>query len=53
MAIACQLAKAGWWGGDPSVILKAPADVVMSAVHYANFVMEYERAVLEMNRGPA
>jgi hypothetical protein len=45
-----RLASAGWWGGDPEKILQAPADVVMAALQYEQFKIDYESAYVEMNR---
>lgn len=50
MTIALRLAKAGWWQGDPGKVLRAPANEVMAAVHYENFLPEYENAIIELNR---
>jgi hypothetical protein len=50
MTIALQLAKSGWWEGDPGRILKAPASEVMAAAQFENFLPEYERAVIDLNR---
>jgi hypothetical protein len=50
MVIALQLAKAGWWGGDPGKVLKAPTEEVLAAIQYEQFLPDYERAIIEMNR---
>lgn len=50
MAIALQLAKSGWWGGDPERILKARVDLVIGACQYVEFVNVFERTVVEINR---
>ncbi len=47
---ALRLAKGGWWGGDPGKIMKAPADEVMQAVAYDEFVSDYERAIYDLNK---
>ena len=45
------LAKAGWWGGDPVAVRKAPADEVLTALEYVEFSAEYERRTLLLNKG--
>ena len=50
LSIALRLAKAGYWNGDPSRVLKAPAGEVLAAVQYENFCGEYERAIVELNK---
>ena len=50
VGVALRLAKAGLWGGDPEKILKAPAEMVMAALHYEVFTADYERAVYDLNR---
>lgn len=50
LGIALRLAKAGWWQGDPGRTLKAPADEVMAAIQYENFLSEYEQVSLEINK---
>lgn len=50
LGIALRLARKGYWGGDPGVILKMPTDVVLAAVQYENFLADYEAAYVELNR---
>lgn len=50
LGIALRLAKAQWWQGDPGRILKSPADEVMAAIQYENFLADYERMTYELNR---
>lgn len=49
--MACQLAKAGWYGGDIGRIMRAPVDEVIAALRYDEFVVHYERAAYEINKG--
>jgi hypothetical protein len=49
-AIALRIAKEGLWGGDPERVLKAPADLVMDAAHYLQFLADYDAAYLEINK---
>jgi hypothetical protein len=51
VGVALRLAKAGYWQGDPGIILKAPSDLVLAALQYENFVSDYERAAFELNKG--
>lgn len=51
MVMALRLAKAGYWNGEPSRILAAPADEVVAAIQYENFCSDYERATYDLNRG--
>ena len=48
--IVLMLAKAGWYGGNPSTILTAPIDWVMKSYHFENFVNKYKNAEMEINR---
>jgi hypothetical protein len=48
--IAYQLAKAGYWGGNPEAILEAKADTVMETYFYEIFLKEYEKAFMELNK---
>lgn len=52
LGISLKLAKAGWWEGDPGKIMCAPADEVMAAAQYDNFVVEFEQAAIQLNREP-
>lgn len=48
--VALRLAKAGYGGGDPERILKMRADLVVAAIQYEAFLIDYERTFLEINR---
>lgn len=50
LGISLRLAKAGWWQGEPGRIMEAPADEVMAAIQYENFVSDYERATFDLNK---
>ena len=43
------LAKAGWWGCNPSTVLATPIDLVMKAYHFENFYNKFQSAEMEMN----
>lgn len=51
--IALRLAKAGYMGGDPHKVLGSPVDVVISMLQYENFLGDYERTWVHMNRKEA
>lgn len=51
MFFAMQLAKAGYFSGDPQSVLNAPVTVVQAAIHYESFVSEYETAYHDLNKG--
>lgn len=44
------LARAGWWGGDPGRVLRAPAHEVLTAAQYEVFSHDYESTMIEMNK---
>ena len=46
--IVLMLAKAGWWGGNPSVISLTPVDEVLRAYYFENFTNDMKTAVTEM-----
>lgn len=48
--MALRLARQGYGGGDPRVILDMPTDIVLAAVQYENFLTDYESAYVELNR---
>lgn len=48
--IALRLAKAGWFNGDPSAVLEAPASAVLDALEYERFHAELEDAMYELNK---
>lgn len=50
LGIAIRLARQGYGGGDPRVILKMPSSMVMTAAHYENFIVDYESTYVELNR---
>lgn len=50
MVLALRLAKGGWYGGNPGKILKAPAEHVMLAIQYDDFVAKYEKEMMNLNR---
>lgn len=45
-----RLAKAGYYGGDPDAVKAAPADTVLTILHYEAFETAYEIAYSELNR---
>ena len=49
--IALRLAKAGYYGGDPSKVLKAPIDIVLRTVEYEAFENNYNAALQKMSEG--
>lgn len=51
LAIALRLARAGYGGGDPEKVMEMPADIVMAAVQYENYVAVYERTYIKLNEG--
>jgi len=44
------LAKARWYGGNPSAIYAAPIDEVMKSFHFENMTRQYKNTLLEMNK---
>lgn len=50
--VALRLARAGYGGGDPEMILKMRADLVVAAIQYEEFNSDYERTHVELNRDP-
>ena len=51
LVIALRLARGGWWGSDPGAVMRAPADEVMAALRYDDFVGRYEAEMVRLNRG--
>lgn len=51
--VALKLARAGYWGGDPGAVKRAPLDEVLAAADYEDFVGDYEAADFEMQRALA
>lgn len=50
MFLAVRLAKEGYFGGDPSRVLKARVDVVQSILEYENFEADYVREEAALNQ---
>ncbi len=46
--VALKLARAGYWGGDPGAIRRAPLDEVLDAAEYEDFCADYEAAAFDM-----
>ena len=44
------LAKAGWYGGNPSTIYIAPVDEVMKAYHFEIMTRQYKTTAMELNK---
>jgi hypothetical protein len=51
--VACKLARAGYWGGDPGAVRRAPLDEVLTAAEYEDFCGDYEAADYEMQKALA
>lgn len=51
LGAALRLAKSGYWQGDPGLIMKAPANLVLAALQYEDFVSDFERATFDLNKG--
>lgn len=45
-----KLAKKGYYGGNPMMILDCPVDVVIGMLEYEDFENEYENAYIELNK---
>lgn len=50
LGVALRLAHAGYWGGDPGKILRQPADQVVAASQYEDFLADAERATYDLNK---
>lgn len=48
--MAVKLAKAGYWGGDPGAVKRAPIDEVLAAYDYEDFCSEYEAADYQLQK---
>lgn len=48
--LALRLAKGGWWGGEPGRVLSAPAQEVVLAAQYDDFMVRYENEMVKINR---
>lgn len=44
------IAKAGWFGGNPSAILAAPFDIVMKAYYFEIMTRQYQSTAYELNK---
>lgn len=53
MVIALRLSSGGWWGGDPELVLAAPADSVIRAMQYEDFKGGYEAEMVRIARAEA
>lgn len=51
--IAVRLAKAGYYGGDPDAIMKAPAITVLRVIQYEEFERDYTEAARQLNKESA
>lgn len=47
---AISLAKKGYYGGNPSLILKEDFNVILDILEYENFCSQYETALYELNK---
>lgn len=45
-----RLAKAGYYGGDPGAVLRAPVDDVVMTMEYEVFTNDYELTFHELNK---
>lgn len=45
-----RLAKAGYYGGNPSEVLSAPLDIVLQLIQYEIFENQLEKAYYELNK---
>jgi hypothetical protein len=44
-----QLAKLGYYGGNPESVRKAPLDVVLQILNYENFTHDLQAAYKDLN----
>ena len=51
--VACKLARAGYWGGDPGAVKRAPLDEVLAIDDYETFCGDFESADFEMQKALA
>lgn len=49
MFIACRLAKAGFFNGDPEQVLNSPASIVEAAIAYETFESDYAKQYEDLN----
>jgi hypothetical protein len=45
-----RIAKAGYFGGDPNQVMRAPADIVESVLDYEAFESDYQNEYLALNK---
>jgi len=50
MYAACSLARKGYYGGNPSNVLKERVDVVISLLHYELKIKKYEAYMMEVTK---
>lgn len=48
--MALKLARQGYGGGDPRNVLEMPTDIVITALQYENYLVDYESAYMELNK---
>lgn len=48
--MALKLARAGYWGGDPGAVKRAPLNEVLNAAEYEGFCADYDAAAFEMQK---
>ncbi len=46
-----QIAKTGFWGGDPHKVSMATPDWIIKAFEYQSFCSDYEMQLRELNKG--
>lgn len=39
----------GYYGGNPTKVLKAPVDTVIDILTYSNYEVDYQEAIKELN----
>lgn len=44
------LAKAGWFGGNPSTVYSTPIDIVFDAYYFEIMSRDYESTYFELNK---
>ena len=48
--LSVRLARAGYFGGDPDKVLKAPVGTILSIIEYETFENDYEKEYRELNK---
>ena len=48
--VALQIAKSGFFSGNPELVLNSPVDIVLKTYHYINFIQDYEDTSIELNK---